>query len=102
MGYPTGQVDIPGLGNVGAAVEHAASSFAQPHDPLAPAGVLHGWASEAALSRAGEVWPVFIGNLAGQIRGFGADLTATAGAYRDVDAAAAQRVTAADGRQHAR
>ena len=99
MGYPTGQVDIAGLAKAGSTAEHTAATFTHPHSPLVPAGALDGWTSAAALAHAAQVWTTFLGNLAGQVRDFGADLSASAAQYQDADTTAAHRVAAAGSSQ---
>ena len=99
MGYPSGQVDIPGLAKVGSSVTHCAGAFEKAFSAesgvLAPGSTLTGWATGAAVAAATEAWSTFVRNLAGQIRSFGADLSSASSAYQSTDSTAADRVAGA-------
>ena len=106
MGYPTGQVDSAGLAKVGSNVTHAAEvfdkAFSAQADVLAGGSTLAGWATGAALPATTAAWSTFVGNFAGQIRSFGADLGTTASDYESADSAAADLVVGAGAGRHGR
>ncbi len=95
MGYPTGEVDIPTLNKVGAAIQQASTSFEKAYSShagqLAPAGTLHEWGTGGVLAHAGESWSNFIRNFAGQVHDHGAAMSRAAKAYEAADSGAANR-----------
>jgi hypothetical protein len=99
VGYPVGQVDVPGLLRTGTAVEQTAASFGKAHagaaDALAPGAGRGGWATTAALANSCEAWGGFLQQLTGQVRALGAGLASSARAYQAADQASAARVAAA-------
>lgn len=99
MGYPNGQVDIPGLAKIGGNVTHSADAFDKAFsaqaDVLAPGSTLTGWATGAALPGVTDAWSTFVKTLAGQVRSFGVDLTKASNEYQATDDAAADRVSRA-------
>ncbi len=93
-----GTVDIPGLTKVAAAVADTAAGFEQAHAGQATKlriGSSAVWASTHAAAAGAERWGGFVKQLAGQVRGLGADLTKAAADYQASDEAAASRVTTA-------
>ncbi len=104
MGYPVGQVDIPGLSRVGKAVERAAGSFekaqARHADRLAPGAGRGGWSTTAALNRGSETWAAFLKQLAGQVRDLGTGLSSSAQEYPAADQASSARINAAAADAH--
>jgi hypothetical protein len=96
VGYPNGQVDIPGLAKVGSNVTHSAESFDKAFsghaDALTPDSTFTGWSTGASVASATQAWSTFVKNLTGQVRAFGADLTTSSAAYESTDTAAAERV----------
>jgi hypothetical protein len=95
---PTGQVDIPGLAKIGSTVTAASAAFTKAYTAqaaeLKPGIAFTGWAADAALGTASEVWATFMKTLADQVRSFGADLTTSAKEYQAADDAAAARLRA--------
>jgi hypothetical protein len=104
VGYPNGQVDIPGLTKVGSNVTHSAEAFDKAHsshaETLAPGSAYPGWATGASLAGAADAWSTFMKNLADQVRTFGENLTTTANEYQATDNAAADQVHQAGAGSH--
>jgi hypothetical protein len=96
VGYPKGQVDIPGLAKVGDNVLQAAEAFEKAFSAhtaaLDPGSTMTGWATGAALPGATQAWSTFIKGLAGQVASFGAGLTKASNDYAATDSAAAARI----------
>jgi hypothetical protein len=93
-----GTVDIPGLHEVGAAVAGSAARFEVAHTVHAGRLDVGGstvWATTQAAAAAAERWGGFAKQLAGQVRGLGADLSRAAADYQASDDAAAARVNTA-------
>ncbi len=104
MGYPVGQVDIPGLSRMGKAVEQAADSFEKAHarhaDRLAPGAGRGGWSTTAALNHGSETWAAFLKQLAAQVRDLGTGLSSSAQEYQAADQASSARITGAAADSH--
>ncbi len=91
-------VDIPGLQKVGTAVAGSAARFEAAHAGHAGQLDVGGstvWATAQAASAAAERWGGFVKQLAGQVRGLGADLSKAAADYQASDDAAASMVNTA-------
>ncbi|MEV4346801.1 hypothetical protein AB0J83_20275 [Actinoplanes sp. NPDC049596] len=100
MGQPI-QVDLPGLAAMGSAVTAASAGFRTAYSrneaDLTSGTVADGWATASAVTRAGEAWRAFSGELAGQVRAFGDGLSQSARELAASDQASAERVSGAGG-----